>query len=119
MGLAEGSTQVSLTCSKQDRERWTEEAAEYGYSSRSKYLYVLIQEARAYRKNELGVNRRSKNRIKELEAQVESLEQKLEREQGNPRSRREVDDPEFIESFLEDTYKTLSELLQEIVEPVP
>ena len=116
MGLAETSTQVALTCSKEDREAWTEEALEYGYSSRSRYLYILIQEARAYRKHGVFADHSSEERIEELETQVELMKQKLERQQGEPRIRREIDDPEYLELFLDETYKTLSELLQEIIE---
>lgn len=116
MGLAETSTQVAFTCSKEDRETWTEEAVEYGYRSRSQYLYILIQEARAYRKHGVFADRSSEERIEELEAQVESMKQKLEQEQGEPRIRREIDDPEYLELFLDETYKTLPELLQEVIE---
>ncbi|WP_433624029.1 hypothetical protein [Halomicrococcus sp. NG-SE-24] len=116
MGLAENSTQVALTCSKNERDMWSEEAANEGFSSRSKYLYILIQEARAYRQHGVLTDRRSEERIEELEAQVEAMKRRLENEQGTPRFRRELSDPEYLELFLEETYKTLSEIMQEVVE---
>ncbi|WP_255681423.1 hypothetical protein [Natrinema sp. SYSU A 869] len=116
MGLAEGSTQITLTCSKKEREIWSKEAAKAGFSSQSKYLYILIQEARAYRQHGVFADRSSEERIEELETEVELLENKLEREQVKRSARVEVDDARFLERYLEDTYKTQSELLQEIVE---
>jgi len=116
MGLAEGSTQITLTCSKKEREIWSEEAAKEGFSSRSKYLYILIQEARVYRQHGMLADRSREERIEELEAQVEAMKRQLENEQGQPRFRTELSDPEYLELFLEETYKTLSEILEEVVE---
>ncbi|ELY58505.1 hypothetical protein C492_11840 [Natronococcus jeotgali DSM 18795] len=116
MGLAEDSTQITFTCSKKEREIWSEEALEEGFSSRSKYLYVLIQEARVYRKHGTLADRSSEERIEELEAQVESMKRRLENEQGEPRFRRELSDPGYLELVLEETYKTLPEVLEEVVE---
>ncbi|SER27459.1 hypothetical protein SAMN04489841_3506 [Natrinema salaciae] len=61
-------------------------------------------------------DRSSEERIEELETEVELLENRLEREQVKRSARVEVDDARFLERYLEDTYKTQSELLQEIVE---
>lgn len=61
-------------------------------------------------------DRSSEDRIEELETEVELLENRLEREQWKRGARVEVDDARFLERYLEDTYKTQSELLQEIVE---
>lgn len=54
--------------------------------------------------------------MRELEAQVEQLEERLERERQNDTTRRRIDDIDFLEQFLTTDYKRLPELLQEIVE---
>jgi len=49
VGLSEETTYVAIYPSRKHAEQWMEEAEEQGYGSRSKYLYELIQEARAAR----------------------------------------------------------------------
>ncbi len=49
VGLSEETTYVAIYPSRKHAEEWMEEAEEQGYGSRSKYLYELIQEARAAR----------------------------------------------------------------------
>lgn len=114
--LAPGTTRITLSCQKEERNQWSEEARDEGFSSRSKYLYQLIQEARAYRQHGLFADQGSKQRIEELETQVEALEQQVERERRKQSGRITVDDPLFLEQFLTETYTPLPELLQMIVE---
>lgn len=114
--LAPGTTRIVLSCRTEDRDLWSEEAAAEGFTSRSKYLYTLIQEARAYRQHGLFADQDSEQRIDELETQVEALEQQVERERRKQSGRIIVDDPLFLERFLAETYTPLSELLRSIVE---
>ena len=76
----------------------------------------MIQEARAYRKHGVFADRSREDRIEELEAQVASLEGELKWERLKRGGRIEVDDFAFLERYLEGSYQTLPELLQEIVE---
>ncbi|NUC74726.1 hypothetical protein HTZ84_20915 [Haloterrigena sp. SYSU A558-1] len=114
--LGEGTTRIVLSCSKMERDLWKEEAAEEGFSSRTKYLYTLIQEARAYRKHGVFADHSSEDRIEQLEAEVDRLEQQVDRERQKQGGREHVDDPEFVERYLEETYTPLDELLQRIME---
>ncbi|WP_247008780.1 hypothetical protein [Halorientalis litorea] len=65
VGLSEETTYVAIYPSRKHAEKWMQEAEEQGYGSRSKYLYELIQEARAARQEgslaTVRTNRRPKN----------------------------------------------------------
>jgi len=116
IGLSESTDKVTLYCSKTDKEEWTSEADEKGYKSRSKYLYELIQEARAYREQGFLAHHESEEKIEELEQEIEQLEDRLENQSKQSSGRTMVDDVDFLEKFLEDTYKPLDQVLREIVE---
>ena len=115
-GLGDGTTRIVLTCTEAERDTWAEEAVDEGFSSRSKYLHTLIQEARAYRIHGVFADRSSEHRIEELESKVAALESQIDRERQKQGGRVTVDDPRFLEEYLEETYTPLSELLQRIVE---
>lgn len=115
-GYAPGRTTVKLTCDKEDRQLWTREAARNGYTSRSKYLYDLILEARSVRQSGFLGAHASKDRLEELQAKVDSLEHQLEQERQKRGGRIEVDDPTFLHQFLSDEYQELPELMQAVVE---
>lgn len=76
----------------------------------------MIQEARAYRKEGFLAHHDSDRQIKQLEAEVDALEEEITRLKRKQGGRIAVDDPEFLEKFLDDSYKSLEELLQDIVE---
>lgn len=114
--LGEGTTRIVLSCTKLERDRWLEEAADVGFSSRSKYLHTLIHEARAYRKHGVVADQPSEDRIDQLEAQLTALENQLRRERQKQGARGAVDDPEFLVRFLEETYTPLAEILRKIIE---
>lgn len=116
MGLAEGKTQISLTCSKEERDLWKQEAARNGYSSRSKYLYDLIQEARSIRQMGFLGAHKAPDRIEELEAQVRELERQLAAEREQTPGRLDIDDPEIIRQALSDQHRSLPEILKTVVE---
>lgn len=50
-----------------------EETEEQGYGSRSKYLYELIQEARAARQEGFLAYSQNESKVEELQLQVEQL----------------------------------------------
>lgn len=54
MGLSDQTTMVHIYADEDDAQDWKDEAKDNNFSSRSKYLYHLIQEARAYRQHEIG-----------------------------------------------------------------
>lgn len=116
LNLSPDSTQVSITCTKAERDQWSAEAEANGFRSRSQYLHTLIQEARGYRQHGVFDATDADDRIDQLEAQVALLEQQLERERQKHSGREHVDDPEFLVRFLEETYTPFEELLQRIVE---
>ena len=116
VNLPESTTKVSLYCSEDDKEEWDEEVEEKQYKSRSKYLYELIQEARAYRDQGFLAHHESEERIEELKQEIESLENRLEDRERQSSGQTEVDDVDFLEKFLDDTYKPLDQILREIVE---
>jgi hypothetical protein len=114
--LPESTTKVTLYCSEDDKEEWSQEVEEKGYKSRSKYLYELIQEARAYREQGFLAHHESEERIEELKEEIEHLENRLENQEQRGSGQIQVDDIDFLEKFLEDTYKPLNQILREIVE---
>ena len=78
-GLAADTTIVQIICKEWDRETWTEEAELRGYSSRSTYLYELIQESRRYRQEGFLSREQAQQEIDTLEAEVERLTAELAR----------------------------------------
>jgi hypothetical protein len=77
MGLAADSTVVQITCKERDKDAWTEEAEDYGYSSRSTYLYELIQESRRYRREGFLSREQAKQKMDDLEAEIVRLTAEL------------------------------------------
>ena len=116
LNLPESTTKATLYCSETDKEKWDREVEEQGYKSRSTYLYELIQEARAYRQQGFLSHHDSEEKIEELEQEIERLEKQLENQEQKDSGRTQVDDIDFLEKFLEQQYKTLDQLLREIVE---
>ena len=78
VGLSEETTYVALYPNQKHAEEWIEEAEEQGYGSRSKYLYELIQEARAARQEGFLAYSQDESRIEELQLRVEQLQSDLE-----------------------------------------
>jgi hypothetical protein len=115
-GLATDSTVAQIVCKEPDKEEWDQEAEEQGYRSTSKYLYELVQEARAYRQQGYLAHHQSEEGIADLKSQIEKLETRLERERKKESTTTKIDDIDFLEQFLSTEYQTLPEILQEIVE---
>lgn len=115
-GVASDTVRVPIVCKKHHREQWDQEVEEEGFRNRSRYLFNLIQEARAYRRNDVRGTRASEQRIQQLQSEVERLEEELEHERRKTSGRPSVDDVDFLERFLTENYQPLSEILQAIVE---
>ncbi|MFB6103596.1 MAG: hypothetical protein ABEJ57_00730 [Halobacteriaceae archaeon] len=118
-GLAADSTVAQIVCKEPDKEEWDEEAEEKGYRSTSKYLYELIQEARAYRQQGYLAHHQSEEKIADLNSRIEELEAQLKRERKKESATTNIDDIGFLEQFLSTEYQTLPEILQDIVESGP
>ena len=115
-GVSEDTVRVPIVCKEDDRETWTKEAEKNGYQNRSRYLYDLIQEARAYRQEGFLSRERSEERIEKLEAEIAALENRVEREEKKQAGEALVDDPAFVKRFLTTNYRRLPDILQDIVE---
>lgn len=116
MGLAEETTQVVIYPKKRHKEEWKEAAPRNGYNSMSSYLYDLILEGQSYRREGFLSREDSEERIDELEQEVAALEEQLERERTKNWGRTEVDDEQFVTTYLSDEYRTLGEISRRIVE---
>lgn len=114
--VADDTVRVTIVCKDHHRDTWDEEADEQGYKNRSRYLYHLIEEARAYRQNEIRGPEHAEQRIQELQSEVERLQTQLEQERKKQGGRPAIDDIDFLETFLDTTYKPLEQILKEIVE---
>jgi len=114
--VADDTVRVTLVCKEHNRETWDQEAAEHGYQNRSRYLLHLIEEARAYRNNEIRGPGHAEQRIQELQSDIDRIQAELEQERKKGGGRTEIDDIDFLERFLESNYKPLEQILQEIVE---
>lgn len=115
-GVGDDKTRVTIIPTEEDAETWDEEAEEHGYRSRSQYLYELIQEARAYRQEGFLAHHQSEEKIEELEAKVNALENELSEEQKQEAGNLMVDDPRFVKEFLTTNYQPLKSILQDIIE---
>lgn len=115
-GLAKDSTVAQIVCTEDDLDKWDEEAEQQGYSSRSKYLYELILEARSIREDGFLGPQRNQEKVDQLQARIDTLEDQLENAQRKSGGRVEIDDIDFLEKFLADEFKPLDQLLREIVE---
>jgi plasmid stabilization system protein ParE len=116
LGLASETTMINLYPSKQQVQKWGEEAEDNNFRNRNQYLISLIEEARAYRENELRGPRQAEQRIQDLQSEVDRLQTQLEQERKKGGGRPAVDDINFLERFLDTNYKSLEQILQEIVE---
>lgn len=116
LGLAEETTMINLYAGKDMVETWTQEADDQNFSTRNKYLLSLIEEARAYRQSDFTSAHRAEQRVQQLQSEVDRLKDELQQERQKQSGRTEVDDIDFLHQFLDTQYKSLEELLQEIVE---
>ena len=115
VGLSEKTTYVALYPSRKHAEEWMEEAKEQGYGDRSKYLYELIQEARAARQEGfLAYSQNESKKIEELQLQVEQLQDEFEDARASEPGEIDIAHEEFVTAFLTDRYWKFETILREV-----
>lgn len=111
-GFADDTAVAQIVCKEDELENWDEEAP----GSRSKYLYTLIQEARAYRKHGFGSSEGSQARVQELEDKVERLQRLLEERDSDSTDSIRFEASTLKQDVLTDQYQSLEEILRNIIE---
>lgn len=96
---------VSIYCIVSDKDQWTIEAEKSGYSSRSEYLYELVQESRRYRAKGFL----SREEIQRLEAELEN-----EANQGRELIQ-SLENPEMMKRILSSQYQPLAEIVDSLL----
>lgn len=113
VGLSEETTYVAIYPSRKHAEQWMEETEEQGYGSRSKYLYELIQEARAARQEGFLAYSQNESKVEELQLQVEQLDE-LENARNSEPGEIDIEHEEFVTAFLTDRYQEFESILKEV-----
>lgn len=111
-GFADDTEVAQVVCKEEDLKKWDEEAS----GNRSKYLYTLIQEARAYRKHGFGTTEGDQARIQELEDQVQRLQARLEEKDSESSETISFEPSTLKNEVLTQQYQSLQEILQKIIE---
>jgi hypothetical protein len=114
-GFASDTEVAQVVCKEDDLDQWDEEAEEQG-TTRSKYLYSLIQEARSYREHGFLGAQGDQARIQELEEEVERLEARLEEKDSESSEAISFDPSTLKHDVLTDQYQSLEEILRTIIE---
>lgn len=95
------------------KNEWQQEAEQAGQSL-SRYLYDLIQEARAYREGDVPIIASEDERVQKLQNRIEELQNELyqarQRQQGDSR----LSIADLVEKELGNQYKTVDEILDDI-----
>lgn len=78
-GLSEDKDRLTIYIPKQKKQQWTKEADEKSYQS--EYLYELIEEARAYRRQGFLAHHDSQDELDRLKRQVAELQDQLAKDQ--------------------------------------
>jgi hypothetical protein len=114
--LSDERCAVKIYPLEETADEWKTEAEEQD-SSLSRYLQSLIHEARAYREHGLaGGDNGSQKRIKELEEEVERLEQRLEEKESESSEAISFDPSTLKDEVLTENYQSLEDVLRTIVE---
>jgi len=116
VGLSEETTYVALYPSRKHAEEWMEEAEEQGYGSRSKYLYELIQEARAARQEGFLAYSQNESKVEELQLKVEQLQDELEDARNSEPGEIDIAHEEFVTTFLTESYQPLNKVLHQVTD---
>lgn len=114
VGLSEETAYVVIYPNRTHAEEWMDEADEKGYSSRSKYLYELIQEARAARAEGFLAYSQNESKVEELQLQVEQLQDELEDARNSEPGQIDIEHEEFVTAFLTERYQEFETILKEI-----
>lgn len=115
-GLSEDKDRLTIYIPKQKKQQWTKEADEKSYQSRGEYLYELIEEARAYRRQGFLAHHDSQDELNRLKRQVAELQDQLAKDQQQTSGRVEIGSSEFVSQYLTNTYQPLEEVLRKVVE---
>jgi hypothetical protein len=103
---------VSIYCTSSDKDQWTREAEKSEYSSRSEYLFELIQESRRYREQGFLSREQKQEEIQRLKSKIERLEAELENEANRGRELiQALENPEMVKRILSNQYQPLSQIV--------
>ena len=116
VGLSEETTYVALYPSRKHAEEWMQEAEEQGYGSRSKYLYELIQEARAARQEGFLAYSQNESKVEELQLQVEQLQDELKDARNSEPGEIDIAHEEFVTAFLTESYQPFEKVLHQVTD---
>lgn len=107
---------VSIYCTSSDKDQWTTEAEEAGYSSRSEYLLELVQESRRYRAKGFLSREQKQEEIRRLRSEIERLEAELENEATRGRELvQSLENPEMVKRILSTQYQPLTEIADSLL----
>jgi len=107
---------VSIYCDSDDKLQWTTEADAAGYSSRSEYLYELIQDSRRYRHKGFLSREQKQEEIRRLESEIERLEVKLDNETYQDRALiQTIENPELTKRVLSNRFQPLQEIVEVVL----
>lgn len=110
------TNRVSLYCTASDKDQWTIEADDAGYSSRSEYLFELIQESRRYRAKGFLSREQKQEEIRRLNSEVERLETELENEANRGSELiHSLENPEMVKRILSGQYQPLSVIVDALL----
>ncbi len=118
-GIPEDTSRVTIYCRSTDKKAWTKEARQQDYTSRSVYLYELIEDARAHRQKGFLSWQKSQERIEELEEQVDTLKSELEQEKRGDHPPSRFASTTFVTPHLSHRYQTLDEIVNAVVSEEP
>jgi len=114
LGLADDSTRVQIICKEEHKEEWTRDAEDRDYSSRSSYLYELIEEARAYREDGFLGWEQAQERIKSQEAEIERLKEEIEEQREANETA--LGNTAVVKRQLSEQYRPLDVIIRRFIE---
>ena len=110
------TSRVSIYCTSSDKERWTTEADDAGYSSRSEYLFELVQESRRYREKGFLSREQKQEEIRRLNSEIERLEAELENEANHGSELiHSLENPEMVKRILSSQYQPLAVIVDALL----
>lgn len=115
VGLADGTDKVAIYCKESDKEAWTKEAEEKGYSSRSKYLYDLVIEGQRARETDFFDKPEDSEQKEELRERIKELHDELSRLKSNHDGDSNLIVPEMVLEELSEEYRTLDDLVGSVL----
>ncbi|WP_280535516.1 hypothetical protein [Halopenitus sp. POP-27] len=116
IGLAEDTDQVIIYCKCRHKDEWTREAEEKGYSSRSKYLYELIMEARRAREDDFFTESGHSGEEEELRERIDELHDEIGRLKKSSESDTELVTPDVVMGELDENYRSLDDLVASVLQ---